>query len=236
MTMDKSGRRREVPGELPADHRCRTRPQLLLHQQGTPPYQRPRAAQCSPETVQAEVLRKSRQDERFRAAEQVWRKLTPPLDADTSRRADPRSRSRCPSPHPATHGTPAEVPERPGRDNGHRTRSRRRRSRRHGDGADRRRPRGAYGHLRDQSTPSAPCHRPCGWVIELGEHPHGTQACSTQAERPRQAGNARHLPTAAGTRRRPTRPPRSAASSRAASAGRAVPRASWSSSRRSTSP
>lgn len=31
----------------------------------------------APETVQAEVLRKSRQDERFRAAEQVWRKLTP---------------------------------------------------------------------------------------------------------------------------------------------------------------
>ena len=30
-----------------------------------------------PETVQSEVLRKSRQDERFRAAETVWRKLTP---------------------------------------------------------------------------------------------------------------------------------------------------------------
>ena len=31
----------------------------------------------TPETVQAEVLRKSRQDERFRAAATVWRKLTP---------------------------------------------------------------------------------------------------------------------------------------------------------------
>jgi hypothetical protein len=31
----------------------------------------------APETVQSEVLRKSRQDERFRAAETVWRKLTP---------------------------------------------------------------------------------------------------------------------------------------------------------------
>jgi hypothetical protein len=31
----------------------------------------------TPETVQAEVLRKSRQDKRFRAAETVWRKLTP---------------------------------------------------------------------------------------------------------------------------------------------------------------
>jgi hypothetical protein len=30
-----------------------------------------------PETVQVEVLRKSRADERFRAAETVWRKLTP---------------------------------------------------------------------------------------------------------------------------------------------------------------
>lgn len=32
---------------------------------------------CAPETVQKEVLRKSRQDERFRAAATVWRKLTP---------------------------------------------------------------------------------------------------------------------------------------------------------------
>lgn len=31
----------------------------------------------TPETVQAEVFRKSRQDERFRAAATVWRKLTP---------------------------------------------------------------------------------------------------------------------------------------------------------------
>lgn len=31
----------------------------------------------APETVQAEVLRKSRQDERFHAAAVVWRKLTP---------------------------------------------------------------------------------------------------------------------------------------------------------------
>ena len=31
----------------------------------------------APETVQNEVLRKSRQDERFRAAAAVWRKLTP---------------------------------------------------------------------------------------------------------------------------------------------------------------
>lgn len=31
----------------------------------------------APETVQAEVLRKSRQDTRFRAAADVWRKLTP---------------------------------------------------------------------------------------------------------------------------------------------------------------
>jgi len=30
----------------------------------------------APETVQDEVLRKSRQDDRFRAAETVWRKLT----------------------------------------------------------------------------------------------------------------------------------------------------------------
>lgn len=32
---------------------------------------------CAPETVQAEVLRKSRTDERFRAAATAWRKLTP---------------------------------------------------------------------------------------------------------------------------------------------------------------
>ncbi len=32
---------------------------------------------CAPETVQNEVLRKSRTDERFRAAALVWRKLTP---------------------------------------------------------------------------------------------------------------------------------------------------------------
>lgn len=31
----------------------------------------------APETVQAEVLRKSREDERFRAAATVWRKLAP---------------------------------------------------------------------------------------------------------------------------------------------------------------
>jgi hypothetical protein len=31
----------------------------------------------TPETVQEEVFRKARQDERFRAAETVWRKLTP---------------------------------------------------------------------------------------------------------------------------------------------------------------
>lgn len=31
----------------------------------------------APETVQAELIRKSRQDERFRAAATVWRKLTP---------------------------------------------------------------------------------------------------------------------------------------------------------------
>ncbi|MGH3679838.1 MAG: hypothetical protein ACRDT2_06220 [Natronosporangium sp.] len=31
----------------------------------------------APETVQDEVLRKSRQDERFQAAGKVWRKLTP---------------------------------------------------------------------------------------------------------------------------------------------------------------
>jgi hypothetical protein len=31
----------------------------------------------APETVQAEVLRKSRDDERFRAAATVWRKLAP---------------------------------------------------------------------------------------------------------------------------------------------------------------
>jgi hypothetical protein len=30
-----------------------------------------------PETVQGEVLRKSRQDDRFRAAAAVWKKLTP---------------------------------------------------------------------------------------------------------------------------------------------------------------
>ncbi|QSB13933.1 hypothetical protein JQS43_20660 [Natronosporangium hydrolyticum] len=32
---------------------------------------------CAPETVREEVFRKSRQDERFQGAEQVWRKLTP---------------------------------------------------------------------------------------------------------------------------------------------------------------
>lgn len=32
---------------------------------------------CAPQTVQREVMRKSRQDERFRAAATVWRKLTP---------------------------------------------------------------------------------------------------------------------------------------------------------------
>jgi hypothetical protein len=31
----------------------------------------------APETVQNELLRKSRQDQRFRAAEKVWHKLTP---------------------------------------------------------------------------------------------------------------------------------------------------------------
>jgi hypothetical protein len=31
----------------------------------------------APETVQAEVLRKSREDERFHASATVWRKLTP---------------------------------------------------------------------------------------------------------------------------------------------------------------
>jgi hypothetical protein len=39
----------------------------------------------TPETVQAEVLRKARLDGRFRSAAAVWQRLTPQVGADTLR-------------------------------------------------------------------------------------------------------------------------------------------------------
>ncbi len=55
----------------------------------------------APETVQSEVLRKSQQDDRFRATATVWRKLTPrwiqilPDDATRCRWVCRRRRCRC---------------------------------------------------------------------------------------------------------------------------------------------
>jgi len=72
--MARTPQSREASGEPQADHRCGpglnflsiNRKRLLIAVLG---------ALSAPETVQDEVLRKSRQDDRFRAASAVWRKL-----------------------------------------------------------------------------------------------------------------------------------------------------------------
>jgi hypothetical protein len=130
-----------------------------------------------------EVFRKSRQDERFRAAAAVWRKLTPTwrqvLSDDQTRTC-----SCSPPDHPAIHGTTANAPERPGRDHGHRTRSRRRRSRRDRDRSHRRWTWGANCHCRNQPTPKTSSQRSRCWVDQTGEH----------ADCPGARGRRQHIP------------------------------------------
>lgn len=48
----------------------------------------------APETVQDEVLRKSAQDTRFRAAATIWPQTHAPLDRDSQRRRNTRTGSR----------------------------------------------------------------------------------------------------------------------------------------------
>jgi hypothetical protein len=62
--------------ERQADHRRRSRLKFPVFSQRTSPDLGHRAFSV-PETVEDEVLRKSRLDDRFRAAATVWRKLTP---------------------------------------------------------------------------------------------------------------------------------------------------------------
>ncbi|MBP2334013.1 hypothetical protein JOF41_000191 [Saccharothrix coeruleofusca] len=68
----------------------------------------------APETVQEEVFRKSRQDERFRPAAAVWRKLTPHWVEVLSDDQTPRTRGRRPPDHPAVLRATGEGSQRPG--------------------------------------------------------------------------------------------------------------------------
>ncbi|GAA3459387.1 hypothetical protein GCM10018963_14000 [Saccharothrix longispora] len=57
----------------------------------------------APEAVQDEVLRKSRQDARFRPAATVWRKLTPRWVEILFRRRNAGTRGGRAPDHPTTH-------------------------------------------------------------------------------------------------------------------------------------
>jgi hypothetical protein len=132
----------------------------------------------APETVQAEVLRKSRDDERFHAATTVWRKLAPrwiqilPDDETPELAAVVYRVTRQPMEerlkHPKDLGETMVIAHAVVAAEAGET----------GDCAHRRRARGTARHLRDPPTATAPLEWSCCGVDQTGEHADGPRTRS----------------------------------------------------------